>query len=218
AAPKPASGLRPTEIDSWPVAGWVTLPGKVFGHRAVWAGGTGNVPNTVFVRDLAKHKNGVLATAAAGWTITWVKASADFVVYMEEKGTSPDEDSTAWRMHAVDLSTGAKEVIASSSAKDAGIPPSPVIDGNDVVWVDTSGNNSTILVKHLRDNSKPQPLFAAPQIRDCGATGGLVVFIQVVGGHRDLYELSLTDGKPPPSADPHRCSQTRQRRLGGSGL
>lgn len=200
ASPSPApSPSIPTvrQVDSWKAPGTVTLQGQVFGDRAVWTGGPrdGEV-NTVYLRDLRRHKTLVLATARSRWRADWVKADGDWVVYMEASGeASADEPDPKWRMHLLNVVTGKSRLVTTSERASGGLPPSPQIDAGQLVWAQRSSKNLFHIMAMKVTDSSPRVLVRNRRVHDSGITQGQVVFDAEVAGVRDLFAVPFQGGE-----------------------
>jgi hypothetical protein len=185
-------------MDSWLAPGEVTLPGKVLGNRVVWAGGLNSqLVNTIYMRDTQVHVTSVLAVARPGWRTDWVKGYGHRVVYMEATDEATDENpSPAWRMYVLDLDSRVQRLVASSTQAHGGVPPSPKVDGDVLIWAQGSrvrAGSSDILAVRLSDpTSHVRTLVSGRDVQDCGLSGDQVVFVSALGYRRDLFATSAS--------------------------
>lgn len=184
-------------VDTWSPPGSETLPGKVLGKRAYWAGGpSSDLVNTIFSRDLERHSTSVVAVAQPGWRADWVKGDGHWLVYMEAADAATEEQpAPAWNMYVIDVDNSQKRLVASSKTSSGGVPPSPRVSGNALLWAQGSKAGKDlydVLTVDLRQ-AKPIPkrLLVGKDISDYGLTPTDAVLLLKSKQQRDLYSLAL---------------------------
>ena len=129
---------------------------------------------------------------------------------MEARLNSEDDPAPDWRMHLVDLVSGARRPV-TSSPKIGGRPPSPQIDRDWLVWVQASATGkgmSDVMVLNLADpGASATAILRKRPILDCGVTDGLVVVAMDTAGRVDLFSLRCGANRCPAPADVQRPNQ-----------
>jgi hypothetical protein len=154
----------------------------------------------VVVCDLVKGKVAVVAErrAAEGTVYDYVVGSGDHVVYTRLSELPNVMDTVDWAIEAVNLSTGARQVLAERRAGTPDLVPRPAVRGNWVAWTQEEESGVAVRVRDLATNTGRELAGAEVQAGNVGITEqDIVVFDGTPGaGRRDVFAVPA-DGSAP---------------------
>lgn len=159
---------------------------------------------TVEVMPEGAKQPATIFTGPRGGVIDGIAAGTDYLSWTFEPFVQQDPtEPVPWTIYAYDLGTDKTEVVASS-AKGSPLPPSPVINGHRVAWVDYLGirrKSSAVYVANVRTGTTRKVL-ADVRTDQIALTGHSIIYNNSVRassspsdmGADDLFEFDLHTG------------------------
>jgi hypothetical protein len=154
--------------------------------------------NEVWLGNLHNRSARIVArpSHAAGQS-DWVRGAKNWLIFTDQDRVTTDSvSSSAWRIWAMDVRSGRRQIVGSStSAAAERLIPTPETDGRYVAWVEYAGPRHGLqLVTYDLERHTVHHFAQSLQATNVAVTGGRVFYLDGPRSHRIIQSVSARGG------------------------